>query len=103
MEILLTYTDQMKEQDLFWQDENENLEVMKQLQEQIVAEAKEKGFNGITKTYVANNEAVTEVYFSLEEKKNVDNGLLDIDCYGNCKGLIKVLEYGINQKKAFNN
>lgn len=93
--IKLTYTEEMKKQDKLWQTESEDLELMDKLYNQIVKEAKGKGFKGVVEIYEANGEMVSEVYESKEEQRLVEDGKLDLhgeNMSGYCKPLIEKIE-----------
>lgn len=93
--IKLTYTDEMKEQDVLWITEEENFEAMKKLYQQIIKEATEKGFNGSYQIYEM-NEVVIEIYENEQEKKECEDGSQVASMYGYCKALIGHLEFILN-------
>lgn len=47
----LTYTKEMEKQDKLWQEEKENLNTMEKLYNQIIEEAKNKGFKSASEIY----------------------------------------------------
>ena len=72
----------------------EDLKIMYLLQSRILDEAKQKGWQGYAVTYeVSNEEIVTDVYLN---KEDYDNQTENFESFGNCKGLIKCLEYIMN-------
>lgn len=102
--VKLTYTDEMQVQDHLWESGNEDSKIMKNLQEAIVKEAKEKGFEGVTMTFIADwtDEAITEVFDSEESmKKELKTGCGNhlIGTTSNCSTLIEILEGEINKKR----
>lgn len=98
--IKLTYTEEMKEQDRLWQNEEENLETMKKLYLEIIAEAKEKGFEGVVDIYDVSGEMLCEIFKNEEELRLARLGEYeDFDSVGYCKPLIEHLEEIINEKQ----
>lgn len=98
--VQLTYTDQMKEQDIAWNIAEENLELMIRLHETILNEARTLGWNGyaITYTYEYPNdsETVTEIYTS--ERDWID-GKEPLEIVAPCRLLIKELEDLLNEQR----
>lgn len=98
--VRLTYTDQMKEQDIAWDLAEENLESMKQLHESILNEARILGWNGyaITYTYEYPNdpETITEIYKS---ERDWRDGKEPLEIIAPCKYLIKELENLLNEQR----
>lgn len=94
----ITYTGEMAIQDELWKSEKEDLEVMKRLYNEIVAEAREYGFKGIVDIYESSNEMVVELFESEEEFEKVRNGVIDNeDMFGHCLPLVKRLEQIISE------
>lgn len=95
--IKLNYTDEMKEQDLLWKNEEEDLEVMEKLYKEIIKEAQEKGFKGHYVIYEYNGECICKIYEDIEHYNNNDE---DSDVMvGYCKPLIEYLEALLNHKE----
>ena len=90
----LSYTKEMKEQDLLWENESEDFDVMEKLFHQIVNEAKEKGFKGHVLIYKTDIEVVAEVFESKDQYEKAIDGLFDgyYDSTSKCKTLIELLE-----------
>jgi hypothetical protein len=89
----LDYTDRMKEQDKLWETESEDTNIMENLFNDIIRQAKQKGFNGYYVIYQVNNECVCEIYNSEEEYEKCCNGEEDSEfLFGYCKPLIECLE-----------
>lgn len=100
--IKLTYTDEMKEQDLLWETEQENFETMKKLYIQIMNEGKAMGFTGVYSIYVI-DEAVIEIYENEAEKEKCSEGKAEIESiFGYCKPLIHYLESVLNKSNDMN-
>lgn len=100
--LKLTYTEEMKEQDRLYEDEQENSEIMERLHNSIVEEAKSKGFKGVADIINYNDEhgVSTELFHSqedLEEERQRGNGLQIAIC-GYCGALIKNLEEILNKQ-----
>jgi hypothetical protein len=94
----LTYTDEMKAQDKLWEIQNEDFGVMEKLYNQIITEAKIKGFNGVTYIYSVGSEMLCQIFNSEEEKELADIGTYsDFDEVGYCKPLIEKLEAILNR------
>lgn len=87
------YTQEMEEQDLLWEEEKEDTEKMKELQESIINEAKEQGWNGYAYLYTHENESIVELYPSKDFYQRAANGENGYDgegkYTGNCRSLIK--------------
>lgn len=93
----LTYTNEMKEQDLLWENEAEDFEVMEKLFHQIVNEAKEKGFKGYVLVYKTDIEVLAEVFESKDQYEKAIEGLFnDYESTSKCKTLIEILEKHLN-------
>jgi len=89
----LTYTKEMKEQDLLWDNEGEDFDVMEKLFHQIVNEAKEKGFEGHVLIYKTDIEVLAEVFESKDQYEKAIDGLFDgYESTSKCKTLIELLE-----------
>lgn len=97
--IKLTYTDEMKEQDLLWQTENEDLDVMERLYKGIIKEAQQKGFKGHYEIYKCNGECICEIYKDIEQYNNNEDSDIIV---GYCKPLIEDLEALLNSKSDSN-
>lgn len=94
----LTYTEEMKKQDKLWQSQNEDFVVMEKLYNEIIDEAKGKGFKGVTYIYSVGSEMLCQIFNNEEEKKLADLGSYnDYDEVGYCKPLIEKLEDMINK------
>lgn len=95
MEIKLSYTEEMKNQDLLWESESEDTNVMEALFEKIISEAKEKGLKEHCYIWQGDKECLCSVY---ESEEDCDNGKEPIvEGVGYCKPLIKYLEVMLNQ------
>lgn len=95
--LKLTYTEEMKKQDELWQSESEDLDVMNKLYNEIIKEAKQKGFRGVTYIYSVNKEMLCQIFNNEEEKEQADFGTYnDFDEVGYCKPLIGKLEEMLN-------
>ena len=93
----LSYTNEMKKQDLLWESESEDFEVIEKLFYQIVNEAKEQGFKGHVLVYKTDIEVLAEVYESEEQYKKAIDGLYnDYESTSKCKTLIELLEKQLN-------
>lgn len=89
----LTYTEEMQKQDALWENEKEDFDIMEKLFNNIMEEAKEKGFNGCYIIYKTDIECVCEVYDNEEEMEKCCSGELDTRfMFGHCKPLIELLE-----------
>ena len=96
--LKLTYTDEMILQDKLWKTQSEDLDVMENLYGQIIAEAKEKGFNGVAYIYSVGSEMLCQIFNSEKEKEQADLGVFsNFDEVGYCKVLIEALEKKINK------
>lgn len=94
--IKLNYTDEMKEMDKLWENEEEDTTIMERLFNEIVEEAKEKGFDGVVDIYQGPREAIADVYNSQEEMASAQLSGIETTCYGYCKPLIEHLEERIS-------
>lgn len=95
--IRLNYTDEMRFQDHLWQTEGEDLEVMKELYEEIVRNAREHGFEGSYLIYDGSiRECVIDIYMNEDEERMAESGYLEDRTFGYCKPLIECLEYELN-------
>ena len=95
MKIKLTYTEEMRNQDLLWETESEDTKVMEKLFEKIISEAKEKGLKEYCYIWQGDKECLCNVY---ESEEDWDNGKEPIvEGVGYCKPLIKYLEDMLNQ------
>lgn len=94
--VKLTYTDEMKEQDKLWENEEENTTVMERLFNEIVEEAIGKGFTGYCVIYQGPEECICEVFDSKEQYIELQDSSDYRDMYGFCKPLIKDLEERLN-------
>lgn len=95
----LNYTQEMKEQDKLWESEREDLEVMERLYNEIISEAKSKGFKGIARIYNGTTEKLIEIFETKEEMLKADNGeVIAQQTFGYCKPLIEELEILINNQ-----
>lgn len=95
--LKLTYTEEMKKQDELWRSESEDLDVMKKLYNEIIAEAKKKGFKGATYMYSIDGEMLCQIFNNEEEKELAALGKYnDFDEVGYCKPLIGKLEQMLN-------
>jgi len=84
--IKLTYTNEMKIQDVLWEDEREDLSVMERLQRTLVDDAIRQGWTGYANIYIAcKNEVIAELYKDKESDE-------DVKYSSNCIRLIKNLE-----------
>lgn len=102
--LKLTYTEEMKSQDLLWKEEKEDLQLMEHLQKSIVKEAVDKGLNIYVYQYSHNNEYMTEVY--KDEKHYLwecEHGTSEIRNFGFCWPLLKYLEQLLNKKVDHDN
>jgi len=89
----LSYTNEMKEQDLLWENEGEDFDVVEKLFHQIVSEAKEKGFKGHVLIYKTDIEVLAEVFESKDQYEKAIDGLFDdYESTSKCKTLIELLE-----------
>ena len=88
----------MEEQDKLWQEEKENLNTMEKLYNQIIAEAKNKGFKGVSEIYDGENEKCIDIFENQEQKELCKQGSLmaEWETFGYCKPLITYLEKIIN-------
>ena len=83
--VNLTYTEEMKEQDRLWETEQEDVKVMSRLYNQIIAEAKEKGFKGRCEYVEWGREMTCSIY----ENEDDDEAYAIV---GFCKPLISRLK-----------
>lgn len=97
-EIKLTYTEVMKEQDKLWEGEIEDRNLMESLFNQIIKEAKTKGFTGYCKVYQGPGECICEVFDSEEEFNKLFHTDEERDMLGFCKALISNLEERLNRE-----
>lgn len=89
----LDYTDKMKEQDKLWETESEDVNIMENLFNDIIRQAKQKGFNGCYIIYQVNDECACEIFSSEEEYEKCCNGEKNSEfIFGYCKPLIECLE-----------
>lgn len=93
----LTYTKEMKKQDKLWESENEDLYIMEKLMNEIIEEAKTKGFTGTTIIYDGKKEKITEVFENKEQLKSARLGKFESLGFGYCKPLINYLEEILNK------
>lgn len=96
--IKLTYTDEMKSQDLLWETQDEDTLVMENLFKQIISEAKGYGCSAYFNIYQGPEECICDVYESEEEYESYDENLPVEFSYGCCKGLIDCIEILMNNK-----
>lgn len=94
--IKLTYTKEMQEQDKLWNEDSEDYDIMEKLYNDIIAEARQKGFNGVVDIY-RNYEVVAGIFESEEEKEKLRENDDYITMAGYCKPLIKALEDILNK------
>lgn len=95
--ITLTYTDEMKQNDELWKTEQEDRNLMAKLYEQIINEAKSKGFKCTYKIYNGPSEEIIEVFEGKEEQKLCELGILTSNnMFGYCKALIQYIECCLN-------
>lgn len=93
----LTYTEEMKKQDLLWETEDEDRTIMESLYKEIITEAKEKGFKGKCVISHSMSECNCEVYESEEEYELLTRTEEYTKWnFGNCTSLIEYLENIIN-------
>lgn len=98
----ITYTNKMKEQDKLWEDSKEDTLVMEELFNQIYAEAKSLGYDGIINIYQGPGEAIAEVYSNKEEREEAELNGLDVPIFGFCKPLIKHIEDRLEKLELIN-
>lgn len=97
--IKLTYTEEMKVQDLLWKQEKEDLEIMERLQKSIVMEAINKGLSVYVYQYSYNNEYMTEVYADKQHYLwECEHGTSEIRNFGYCRSLLQYLEKLLNKE-----
>lgn len=97
--IKLTYTDQMRKNDNFFEKEGYDTEVMLELFEQILSEAREKGFTCPVDIYEEQCIAVAEVFKDEEEKELVYSDLqINENMFGICELFIEHIESILNNK-----
>lgn len=90
--VTLTYTDEMKEQDALWENEQEDLDIMESLFHELVNEAKENGYTGIARIYRKPDETICELFQSEDELTVSDLTDREVEMYGYCKPLLHRLE-----------
>ena len=95
--IKLTYTEEMKEQDNLWNEGNEDFNIMARLYNEIIEEAKTKGFNGYACIYDGGQEKLCTIYKNEEEQELAKLGKVEVEDVGYCKPLIHKLENILNQ------
>lgn len=95
--VKLSYTEEMKEQDKLWINEEENTTIMEKLFHQIVNEAKEKGFTGYCDIYQGPGECICEVFENKKEFKQTLDTMESGTMFGFCKPLVEELEKKINK------
>lgn len=99
-DVRLTYTDKMKEQDLLYDAEKEDRELMVKLHESILNEARTLGWTGYAITYTYDNpdapETMTELYKSERDWKD---GNEPHEILAPCRLLIKELENLLNEQR----
>ena len=93
--LRIPYTIEMQEQDRLHSDAEEDREIMTKLHSSIIDQAKSQGFKGTTEselfTLSGDNEFLTTVFKSLEEKELVSLGDVEPRTTGTCRGLIMYL------------
>ena len=94
--IKLTYTDEMKAQDLLWKTQDEDTELMETLFNQIVAEARGYGCTNYFVIYQGPEECICDVYESEEEFDSLDDDEPVEFRFGCCSGLISCIEMLMN-------
>lgn len=83
----------MKQNDKLWETEQEDLELMIKLYEQIVSEAKSKGFKGIVEIYMGTGEACIDLYETEEDYELGRVGTIEpAGSFGFCRPLIECIE-----------
>lgn len=97
--ITLTYTDEMKLNDKLWEIEQEDRKLMAQLYEQIITEARNKGFKCTYIIYDGNEEKIVEIFKNEEEQELCQLGILNsYNLFGYCKPLIQYIEQCLNKE-----
>lgn len=100
--LKLTYTEEMKEQDRLYENEQEDRDVMERLHNNILGEAKRMGFTGVAEVINYNDwhGVNTELFHSqedLEKERQTGDGLQIAIC-GYCRALIENLEEILNKQ-----
>ena len=95
--IKLTYTDEMKAQDLLWETEDEDCELMRNLFNQIIVEARGYGCTNYFIIYQGPEECICDVYESEEEFDSWDDNEPVEFSFGCCSGLINCIETLMNK------
>lgn len=94
----ITYTNEMRNNDIQWKNENENTDEMLASYEQIMKEAKTLGFNGYYTVYTNQNEAIIELFDSKDEfEKYEEEGIPNELLFGHAKPLINYLNSVLNK------
>ena len=101
--IKLTYTERMQEQDKLWDGEKEDLYIMETLMNEIIEEAKTKGFTGNAIIYDGEKEKITEIFENKKQLELARLGKIDSFGFGYCKPLINRVEEMLNNRRAILN
>ena len=82
---MIKYTNEIEKQDKLWETENEDIDKMLELYEEIMTEAKKKGFVGRYDIYEHGEEGIITLWLNAEDDEEDAS-------FGYCLPLIRFLE-----------